>query len=56
MFGDPGFGGLDMCAIDIQESEITDFQITILIEASIGLDRIDNWSEIIDGDRLTLKS
>ena len=55
MFGDPGFGGLDMCAIDIQRARGHGLPDYNTLRSSIGLDRIDNWSEIIDGDSTDLE-
>ena len=52
MFGDPGFGGLDMCAIDIQRGRGHGLPDYNTLRTAIGLDSIENWSEIISGDGL----
>ncbi len=46
MFGPPGSGGLDLCAIDIQRGRdhgIPDFNT---VRESYGLERYSNWSDI----------
>ena len=46
MFGPPGSGGLDLCAVDIQRGRdhgIPDFNT---VRESYGLDRYTNWSDI----------
>ena len=46
MFGDPGFGGLDMCAIDIQRGRdhgVADYNS---YRQALGLDPVTNWSEV----------
>ena len=54
MFGEPGFGGLDMCAIDIQRGRDHGLPDYNTLRESIGLDRISNWSEITnDAEVLT---
>ena len=46
MFGDPGFGGLDMCAIDVQRGRGHGLPDYNTLRSVVGLDKIDNWSEI----------
>ena len=55
MFGDPGFGGLDMCAIDIQRGRGHGLPDYNTLRASIGLEKIDNWSQILDGNTTDLQ-
>ena len=50
MFGEPGFGGLDMCAIDIQRGRDHGLPDYNSIRESLGLSRISNWSEITDDE------
>ena len=47
MFGDPGFGGLDMCAIDIQRGRGQGLPDYNSLRSAIGLNKISNWSEIL---------
>ncbi len=47
MFGDPGFGGLDMCAIDIQRGRGHGLPDYNTLRSTIGLGKINNWSEIM---------
>ena len=51
MFGEPGFGGLDMCAIDIQRGRGHGLPDYNTIRESLGLETISNWSDIL-GDNL----
>lgn len=46
MFGEPGFGGMDMCAIDIQRGRDHGLPDYNSVRESLGFDRISNWSEI----------
>ncbi len=46
MFGEPGFGGMDMCAIDMQRGRDHGLPDYNSIRASLGFDKISNWSEI----------
>ena len=50
MFGEPGFGGLDMCAIDIQRGRDQGLPDYNSIRSAIGLNKISNWSEILSND------
>ncbi len=46
MFGEPGFGGLDMCAIDIQRGRDHGLSDYNTIRTNLGLSEITNWSEV----------
>ena len=50
MFGEPAFGGLDMCAIDIQRGRGQGLPDYNSIRSAIGLNKISNWSEILSND------
>ena len=50
MFGDPGFGGLDMCAIDIQRGRGHGLPDYNTLRSAVGLDKIENWSEITSSE------
>ena len=46
MFGEPGFGGMDMCAIDIQRGRDHGLPDYNSVRQSLGLSKIVDWSEI----------
>ena len=46
MFGEPGFGGMDMCSIDIQRGRDHGLPDYNSVRESLGLAKIENWSEI----------
>ncbi len=46
MFGEPGFGGMDMCAIDIQRGRDHGLPDYNTVRESLGLSKISDWSEI----------
>ena len=48
MFGEPGFGGMDMCAIDMQRGRDHGLPDYNSIRESLGFNRISDWSEISD--------
>ncbi len=50
MFGDPGFGGLDMCAIDIQRGRGHGLPDYNTLRSAVGLNKIENWSEITSSE------
>lgn len=52
MFGDPGFGGLDMCAIDIQRGRDHGIPDYNTIRESFGLNKISNWTEITENQEV----
>ena len=48
MFGEPGFGGLDMCAIDIQRGRDHGLPNYNQLRQQLGFDEATNWSDITD--------
>jgi hypothetical protein len=48
MFGEPGFGGLDMCAIDIQRGRDHGLPNYNQMREYFGLDKANNWTDITD--------
>lgn len=46
MFGEPGFGGLDMCAIDIQRGRDHGLPNYNQIREYFGLETASNWSDV----------
>ena len=48
MFGEPGFGGMDMCAIDMQRGRDHGLPDYNSIRESLGFEKISDWAEISD--------
>ena len=52
LFGEPGMGGMDMCAIDIQRGRDHGIPDYGAFRAHIGLETANNWSDVTSNSEL----
>ena len=55
LFGEPGMGGMDMCAIDIQRGRDHGIPDYGAFRAHVGLETANNWSDVTSNSELALR-